>query len=155
GTVQFTIDGGNFGAPVALSSGRATSGTTSTLSAGNHVITAVYSGDSSYASSTGTLPGGQTISSQTSTVNFVDFETGDFSQAATHTAGAIVTSPALAGTFTLQLQRSNSVANYEIRQSGTTYYNLPTVYYRFLFESTSNPSQGAIVNFQDTASGFK
>jgi hypothetical protein len=88
-------------------------------------------------------------------VNFVNFETGDFSQAATHTGGAIVTSPALDGTSSLQLQRSNSVANYEIRQSGSTYYNLPTAYYSLLFEYTSNPGEGGIVNFQDTGSGFK
>src|SRR5262249_54723843 len=80
---------------------------------------------------------------------------GDFSQAATHTNGAIVTSPALDGTYSLQLQRSNSVANYEIRQSGTTYYNLPTAYYQFLFEYTSNPREGGIVNLLDTAGGLK
>jgi hypothetical protein len=43
----------------------------------------------------------------------------------------------------------------EIRQSGTTYYNLPTVYYSFLFEYASNPGDGSVVNFQDTASGYK
>src|SRR5262249_36191835 len=69
--------------------------------------------------------------------------------------GAIVTSPALDGTDALQLQRSNSVANYEIRQSGTTYYNLATAFYSMLFEYTSNPGEGGIVNFQDTGSGFK
>src|SRR5207302_9941913 len=90
-------------------------------------------------------------------VNFVNFETGDFSQAATHTGGVIVTSPALDGTSSLQLQRNNSVANYEIRQSGTTYYNLPTAYYSFLFEYQSLPgeTEGSICNFQDTTSGIK
>jgi hypothetical protein len=88
-------------------------------------------------------------------VNFVDFETGNFSQTAAHTGGAIVPSPVLAGMFCLQLQRMNSVANCEIRQSGATYYNLATVYYSFLFEFTSNPGEGGIVNFQDTSSGYK
>src|SRR5205823_5353103 len=76
---------------------------------------------------------------------------------ATHTASgtSIVTSPPVDGTYSLRLQRSNSYANVEIRQSGTTYYNLPTVYYQFLFEYTSNPAEGGVVNFQDTASGFK
>jgi hypothetical protein len=49
------------------------------------------------------------------------------------------------------------VANYEIRQSGTTYYNLPTAYYSFLFEyqSPPNETEGSICNFQDTVSGIK
>src|SRR5207237_10365040 len=98
-----------------------------------------------------------TVPESTGPVNFVDFETGDFTRTATHTASgtAIVTSPALDGTFSLRLQRSNSYANVEIRQSGTTYYSLPTAYYQFLFEYTANPAEGGIVNFQDTASGFK
>jgi hypothetical protein len=90
-------------------------------------------------------------------VNLVDLETGDFSQAATHTGGAIVTSPALNGTYSLRLQRNSSVANYEIRKSGTTYYNLPTAYYSFLFEyqSLQGETEGSICNFQDTVSGIK
>src|SRR6185295_7661331 len=36
GSVQFKIDGVDFGAPVVLVSGAASSGSTSTLSAGNH-----------------------------------------------------------------------------------------------------------------------
>jgi hypothetical protein len=96
-----------------------------------------------------------TVTASSGAVNFVNFETGDFSQAASHVGGALVTNPALAGTYSLQLQRSGSVANYEVRQSGTTYYNLPTAYYRFLFDYTSNPGEGGVVNFQDTSSGFK
>jgi hypothetical protein len=155
GTVQFMVDGTPSGSPVALSDGTATSTPTSTLAAGIHTVTASYSGDNTYAASSGTLPGGQMITAETGQVNYVDFETGDFSQTASHVGGAIVTSPALDGTYSLQLQRNNSVANVEIRQSGTTYYNLPTAYYRFLFEYTSNSSEGGIVNFQDTSSGFK
>ena len=95
------------------------------------------------------------VTPTTGEVNFVNFETGDFSQAATHTGGAIVTSPALNGTHSLQLLRNNSVANAEFRQSGTAYYNLSTVYYSFLFEYASNPGEGGIANFQDAASGYK
>jgi len=96
-----------------------------------------------------------TIASGWNPVNLVTFETGDFSQCAAQTNAAIVTSPALDGTYSVQLNRNNSIANVEIRKNGTTYYNLPTAYYRFLFEYTSNPAEGGIVNFQDTASGFK
>jgi hypothetical protein len=55
GTVQFKIDGNNFGSPVGLSGGKAISGSTTSLTAGNHTITAVYSGDSTYAGSTDSL----------------------------------------------------------------------------------------------------
>jgi sugar lactone lactonase YvrE len=96
-----------------------------------------------------------TVTAATGAVNFVNFESGDFSQTASHVGGAIVTSPALSGTYSLELQRNGSVANVEIRQSGTTYYNLPIAYYRFLFEYTANPGEGGVVNFQDTSSGFK
>src|SRR5207244_7408916 len=51
--------------------------------------------------------------------------------------------------------RSNSVANAEIRQSGLTYYNLPTVFYSFLFQYASQTGEGGVANFQDTSSGYK
>src|SRR5439155_25600169 len=52
GTVQFKIDGVNFGAPVTLSANSATSGAISSLSVANHTITAVYSGDANFNTST-------------------------------------------------------------------------------------------------------
>ena len=52
GTVQFTIDGSNFGSPVTLASGSATSGSTSTLTEGTHTVTAVYLGSTNFAPST-------------------------------------------------------------------------------------------------------
>jgi len=61
GTVQFQVDGSNFGTPVSPSGGSATSGATSSLSGGNHTVTAIYSGDTNYNGSTGTLSGGQTV----------------------------------------------------------------------------------------------
>ncbi len=54
GTVQFQVDGAPFGPAVALEKGTATSISTSSLPAGVHTISAVYSGDSSYASDTAT-----------------------------------------------------------------------------------------------------
>ena len=96
-----------------------------------------------------------TVVSGWNPVNLVNFETGDFSQCASQTNAALVTNPVMDGTYCCQLNRNNSVANVEIRRNGATYYNLPTAYYRFLFEFTSNPAEGGIVNFQDTASGYK
>ena len=49
GTVQFMVDGSNFGTPVMVSSGAATSVSTTGLAAGLHTITASYSGDPNYA----------------------------------------------------------------------------------------------------------
>jgi hypothetical protein len=63
GTVQFKDGGTNLGSPVALSGGKA-SASFSNLSSGNHNITAVYSGDTNFLSSTGTLQNGQTVNGQ-------------------------------------------------------------------------------------------
>jgi hypothetical protein len=95
------------------------------------------------------------VTEATGYLNLVNFESGDLSQTAGQTNAAIVPSPALNGNYSVQLNRNNSVSNVEIRQSGTTYYNLPTVFYSFLFEYASNPGDGSVVNFQDTASGYK
>ena len=56
GTVQFQINGVNFGSAVTLSGGSATSGALpTTLPAGNYTVTAVYSGDTNFNSSTSSL----------------------------------------------------------------------------------------------------
>jgi hypothetical protein len=55
GNVQFTVDGTNLGAPVALSSGSATSPATSSLSPGAHTVTANYLGSTGLAASSVSL----------------------------------------------------------------------------------------------------
>ncbi len=60
GTVQFQIDGSNFGPAVALAAGSA-SLSTSALGVGSHVITAVYNGDGTFLGSSGTLAGGELV----------------------------------------------------------------------------------------------
>jgi hypothetical protein len=64
-TVQFVVDGTNFGAPVPLVKGQyiigATSQATSSLAIGTHTVTATYSGDNNFMGSTGTLSGGQVV----------------------------------------------------------------------------------------------
>jgi hypothetical protein len=79
GTVQFKDGASNIGAAVALTTGGgcpvnkacATSITISTLTAGNHVITAVYSGDTNFAGLTGTLSGGQQVNKSNTTTALV------------------------------------------------------------------------------------
>jgi len=61
GTVQFKDNGANLGSPVALNGPGVAQLTTSTLTAGNHTITADYSGDGNLLPSTGTLSAGQTV----------------------------------------------------------------------------------------------
>ncbi|MCA1577299.1 MAG: Ig-like domain repeat protein, partial [Acidobacteria bacterium] len=62
GSVQFKIDGANFGAPVALAGGSASSGSISTLTAGNHTVEALFtSADTNFNDSNDTLDGGQTV----------------------------------------------------------------------------------------------
>ena len=68
GSVQFQIDGSNFGSPVTLdNNGSATSDPISTLTAVGHTITALYSGDPTYAQGSQTLT--QTVNPATPTVN--------------------------------------------------------------------------------------
>src|SRR5208337_4599031 len=64
GSVQFVIDGSNFGSPVALVNGSATSNSDTALNVNGspHTITAVYTNsDGNFTGSPGTLSGGQTV----------------------------------------------------------------------------------------------
>ncbi len=87
GTVQFVIDGTNFGSPVTLSGGAAASGSTSTLAVGTHTVTAAYSGNSSFQSSSGTLSGGQVVNTATAgTVVTSSVNPSAYGQSVTFTA---------------------------------------------------------------------
>src|SRR5205814_4630336 len=66
GTVQFKIDGANAGSPVALDGSATATFATSSLTAGNHTVSADYSGDTNFNPSSGTLAGGQTVNAQPS-----------------------------------------------------------------------------------------
>jgi len=95
-------------------------------------------------------------------VNGYNFESPNYNQAVS-TYGLssnysnIVSSPVLdsIGPHSLMLSRSGSEENFVIGQGGIYDYNLSTAYYSFLFEYTSNPSEGGICNFQDTGNKFK
>ena len=105
GSVQFKVDGADFGTPVSLAPGTgntsvATSSSTSTLSvAGSpHVITAVYSPTGAFNASTGTL--NQTVNkANTSTSLVSSANPSKFGQSVTFTA-TVVRIPAGSGTPT-------------------------------------------------------
>ena len=98
GMVQFQIDGVNFGSAAPVSSGSASSGALTTLTAGNHTIGAIYSGDTNYLGSKGTLT--QTVNkaatSSSVTSSGISFVYG---QNVTFTAKIAITAPG-AGTPT-------------------------------------------------------
>jgi hypothetical protein len=75
GTVQFTVDGGNFGAPVTLASGAATSGPTSGLSTGNHAIGAIYSGSGDHDGSSAAVKT-QVVNKADTTTTLTDTPSG-------------------------------------------------------------------------------
>lgn len=52
GTVQFVLDGANFGSPVTVVSGSASSASINSLSMGTHTVWAIYSGDANFVGST-------------------------------------------------------------------------------------------------------
>ena len=68
GSVQFVVGGSNFGSPVALSGGSATSAATSALALGGHTVSATYSATGNFAGSSGSLGGGQTVNKANSNV---------------------------------------------------------------------------------------
>jgi hypothetical protein len=63
GTVQFKDGGASIGSPQTLNGSGVATFSTSSLSAGVHTITAEYSGDAGFLTSTGTLAGGQQVGS--------------------------------------------------------------------------------------------
>jgi RHS repeat-associated protein len=72
GSVQFVVDGGNFGAPVVLSGGTATL-TVATLAAGAHALSAAYTSDSpNFAGSLTPAPLGQAVAPAPLTVTAND-----------------------------------------------------------------------------------
>ena len=60
GTVQFVVDGVNYGTPETLNNGQATI-EDSVLALGIHTVTAIYSGDDNASGGSGALSGGQAV----------------------------------------------------------------------------------------------
>ena len=109
GTVQFKDGVTNLGSAVTLTSGTATF-TTSSLAVGSHSITAVYSGDSNFTTSTGSLPMQTVNQAASSTSVSSSVNPSVFGQAVTFTA-TVSASPPGAGTPTGTVQFKDGVTN--------------------------------------------
>ncbi len=103
GTVQFVIDGANFGSPMTLVNGAATSAATSSLAVGGHSIMAVYSGDANFITSTGTLAAQNVAKASTSASISSSVNPSVFGQPVPFTATINVTAPGV-GTPTATVQ---------------------------------------------------
>lgn len=93
GTVQFTVDGADFGPPATVAGGVATSPSTDDLSTGNHTIGARYSGDANLLTSTAATKT-QSIGKAATTTSLTS--TGSptrFGEAVTFTATVDVVAP--------------------------------------------------------------
>src|SRR5205823_3939596 len=105
GTVQFQIDGVNFGNAVSLVNDMATRTSTATLAMAGHTIRALYGGDANDSSSSGALT--QTVKDKDTTTTFVtsSINASLFGQPVTFTATVAANAPgADAPTGTVQFQ---------------------------------------------------
>jgi hypothetical protein len=93
GSVQFVVDGADFGDPVPLSGDTAQSGSTSTLSTGDHAITAVYSGDGNYLKSTSSAVTQTVAKASTTTSLDSSLNPSTYGEATTFTARVAVVAP--------------------------------------------------------------
>jgi hypothetical protein len=111
GSVQFQADGADLGAPQPVDSGHASISPTS-LSAGNHPITAFFtSSNSDVSESNGSLAGGQTVNAaDTSTAVSSSANPSEYGGAVTLTASTTVSSPG-AGTASGSVQFQDNGTN--------------------------------------------
>jgi hypothetical protein len=111
GTVQFNVDGTDFGSPVALNaSGQATI-VHSSLAVGNHPVTATYSGNASFAGSNGALTSGQTVNqASSSTAVTSSLNPSNVGQSVTFTATVSSSGGTPAGTVQFAIDGVNNGA---------------------------------------------
>jgi hypothetical protein len=112
GAVQFMTNGVNFGSAVTLSGGSASSAAISSLAVGSYTVTAAYSGDSGFNTSTNTLSGGQTVNkANSSTAVSSSANPSVFGQSVTFSAAVTAGSPG-AGTPTGTVQFKTNGVNF-------------------------------------------
>jgi Bacterial Ig-like domain (group 3)/Calx-beta domain/MBG domain len=79
GTVQFKDNGTNLGGPLTLNASGMATLATADLTTGTHAITADYSGDANFVTSTGTLQGGQVVTPQPTLSPSLQFSSDSYS----------------------------------------------------------------------------
>lgn len=107
GSVQFQVDGVNFGAPVAVAGGTAVSGSYSPGSVGNKTVTAVFTGGSNTSSQFGNSSGTTSLSvgqASGATTTNLSLSSATVAYPATVTATATVTGPVTIGNGTVQFK---------------------------------------------------
>jgi hypothetical protein len=92
GSVQFQIDGSNFGSPVELTGGSATSAAISALAVCGHQVTALYSGDGNFTPSSASLSEAVSQDATTTTLSASASPAG-FGQSITLAAGVSANAP--------------------------------------------------------------
>jgi Tol biopolymer transport system component len=102
GSVQFAVDGTNFGSSVVLSGGQATSPSTSTLSMGSHTVTASYAGGGGFLGSSGSLT--QTVNKAATSTTVSSSQTPSFINGAVTFTATVAASPPGAGAPTGSIQ---------------------------------------------------
>lgn len=118
GSVQFSIDGSPAGSPVAVSGGTATF-STSSLTAGNHTVTAAFTGTGIYPNSAGTLSGGQNVRSATTTSVSSSVNPSNAGQSVTFTAA--LTPPAATGSVQFSIDGSPAGSPVAVIQGFATF----------------------------------
>ena len=159
GTVQFTTNGVNFGSAVPLSAGSASSPAILSLAVGNHPVTAVYIGDSSFNTSSNTLAGGQTVNKANSSTSVASsVNPSVFGQSVTFTATLTAVAPG-AGTpaGTVQFKINGLNLGNAVALSGGSASSAPipsltvgshTVTAEYIGDSSFDPSSGTLTNGQ-------
>lgn len=124
GTVQFKDGGANLGAPAALNGSGVAQLTTSSLAVGNHAITAVYAGDTNFATSTSAVFN-QVVNSNSSTVLSSSLNPSVYGQSVTFTATVSAISPAgtPTGTVTFSIDGSTVASNVPLDGAGKATYS--------------------------------
>jgi hypothetical protein len=93
GTVQLVIDGTNVGSAVPLTGGSASFPPISNLTTGSHTVAVIYSGDTNFLPSTGTLPTQTVNKADTTTALASSSNPSTYGQAITFTATVTATPP--------------------------------------------------------------
>jgi hypothetical protein len=120
GSIQFQVDGVNFGPSESLANGTVTSPSDPNLTAGNHTVTAIYSGDGNYATKTSVLSFSVAKAVLTVTADAKSKTYGDPDPILTYhiTSGGLIGSDALSGSLTRV--PGENVGTYPIQQGTLT-----------------------------------